>query len=915
LLSGNALRQKFLDYFNRQDHQILPSASLIPKDDPTLLLTVAGMVPFKPYFLGQAAPPHPRVTSVQKCLRTADLEIVGKTARHHTFFEMLGNFSFGDYFKKEAIDWSWDYLTRELGLPPGDLWITVYTDDDDAADLWHRIAGVPPERIVRLGEDSNFWAAGPVGPCGPCSEIIMDLGPQRGCGSPGCGVDCECGRYLEIWNLVFMQYYRDEDGKLTSLPRPSIDTGMGLERIASVVQGVASNFETDLIFPLVQEAAGLAGIAFGSSDRSDVALKVIADHARAVAFLIADGVAPSNEGRGYVLRRILRRAIRYGRLLGIEDAFLGQVTGRAIALYQDTYRELLGRRDYIQRVVSMEEERFGETLEQGLQILHEHLDQITRDGGVVLPGRVAFKLYDTFGFPLELTREILAEQGLTVDLAGFREAMEEQRERARLSRPEAAHMAAPAGCPSGGWARHPGAWDADAGTATDFRGYHTLSTSSEIRGLVSDGARVEEASEGAMVQVLLDATPFYPESGGQVGDQGLIKGPAGMMVVADTRKVGSLIVHQGYVRQGILRQGDLVLAEVDSERRRATARNHTATHLLHRSLRIVLGEHVRQTGSYVGPERLRFDFSHFAPLTPQELQEVEDLVNRMILGDLLVKASIVDRETALRQGATALFEEKYGEEVRMVAIDDFSLELCGGTHVRHTSELALFKILSDTGIGAGTRRIEALTGEELRRYWSGRERLLAEAAERVKTPPDNLPARLEQLQQQLRAAEREAEELRGKALLGEVGAILDKSSEVDGVRLLAARVQARDAESLRSLGDQLKQRLGSGVIILGSESGGKVNLVSFVTPDLIEREGLHAGGIIREVARVVGGGGGGKADMAQAGGKDPARLDEALQEAARVVRRHLNAGQGEGQLAVKEAGPARGSGFEVRGSK
>ncbi len=957
MLSGAALRQNFLDFFSRQDHLILPSASLIPKNDPTLLLTVAGMVPFKPYFQGQAEPPYPRVTTVQKCLRTADLDEVGKTARHHTFFEMLGNFSFGDYFKKEAIYWSWTYLTQELGLPPSDLWISVFTDDDEAAGLWHQVAGIPRERIVHLGEGSNFWAAGPVGPCGPCSEILIDLGPQYGCDSPECGVDCDCGRYLELWNLVFMQYYRDEEGRFTNLPRQNIDTGMGLERITSVIQGVPNNFETDLFFPLIEEAASLAGIAYGCSAREDVALKVIADHARAVSFLIADGVAPSNEGRGYVLRRILRRAIRYGRQLGIEDAFLGRITGRAIALYQDVYRELQERRDFIQKIVAMEEERFGETLEQGLQILNDHLDQTGLALSGQLPGRVAFKLYDTFGFPLELTQEILAERGLTVELAGFQAAMEGQRERARTARLEAASAA--------GY----GAWDAFRELSTEFQGYGSLSGRSQIRAIINGDMLQAEAGSSALsgrqagtapgepcqrvsygagktasmlpktncgecgiptcmafsmalaagkatlsqcpyvsdaaretlgavrdrIQVLLDVTPFYPESGGQVGDQGLIVGPDGTMVVEDTKKVGSLIIHLGYVEQGVLHQGDLVLAEVDSQRRQATARNHTATHLLHQALRSVLGEHVHQTGSYVGPGRLRFDFSHFAPLTAQELQAVEDLVNRQILRDILVRCSVSDRETALKLGAMALFEEKYGDEVRVVTIDDFSLELCGGTHVRHTSELGLFKILSDTGIGTGTRRIEALTGEELLLYWRGQEQLLAEAADILKAAPDNLLVRLEQIQQQLRAAERELEELRGKTLLSEADALLDNTCEVDGVKVLAARVQAHDPESLRSLGDQLKQKLGSGVIILGSGGSGKVNLVGFVTPDLIEQAGLHAGAIIQEVARLVGGGGGGRPDMAQAGGKDPSRLDEALQEAVKIV--HL-------RLAAKQERPA-----------
>ena len=879
MVSGNELRQQFLRYFSKQDHLVLPSASLIPEDDPTLLLTVAGMVPFKLYFQGKKTPPRSRVTTVQKCLRTADLEIVGKTARHHTFFEMMGNFSFGDYFKKESIAWSWDFLTRELGLPPADLWITVYTDDDEAAGLWRQITGMSGEKIVRLGADSNFWAAGPVGPCGPCSEILVDLGPGRGCGRPGCGVDCDCGRYLEVWNLVFTQYFRNEDGQLTNLPRQNIDTGMGLERIASVVQGVPNNFETDLLFPLIKEAAAVAGIEYGAADKDDVALKVIADHARAVAFLIGDGVTPSNESRGYVLRRILRRAVRYGRLLGIEGYFLDRIIGKTITLYQDTYHELRERQDFIRRIVAIEEQQFRETLEQGLQILQEHLSRTAQAGARELPGKIAFKLYDTFGFPLELTQEILEERGLTVDLEGFQVAMEGQRARARSSRLEA-----------DAWAAF-GAWDAYRELETVFQGYQSLSSSAHVLAIVENDAAVAEATADQRVQVLLDVTSFYAEGGGQVGDLGLIKGPSGVVEVEDTKKIGNLIVHQGRLRQGVLRKGDLVLAEVDQERRQATARNHTATHLLHQALRTVLGEHVHQSGSYVGPGRLRFDFAHFAPLAPEELQQVEDIVNREILGDLLVNVSVTDRESALKQGAIALFGEKYGNQVRVVAIGGFSRELCGGVHVRHTSELALFKILSDTGIGTGTRRIEALTGDELLKYWQGQERVVVQAAEVLRVAPDNLLQKIEQLQNQLRTVERDLEDLRVKARLSDVDALLDKVVEVDGVKLLAVRTSAPDMDALRSLGDLLKQKLGSGVIVLGSEIAGKVALVSFVTSDLVKREGLHAGALVQEVARLVDGGGGGRRpDMAQAGGKDPAHLDEAIQAVAGILKRQLAAG-------------------------
>ncbi len=875
MLSGAELRKKFLNFFAQRDHLVLPSASLIPKDDPTLLLTVAGMVPFKPFFLGKAKPPKTRITTVQKCLRTPDLESVGKTARHHTFFEMLGNFSFGDYFKKEAIAWAWEYLTKDLGLSPKDLWITVYKDDHEAKEIWTKGIGVPPERVVSLGEETNFWAAGPVGPCGPCSEIHIDLGPERGCGSPNCGVACDCDRFLEIWNLVFMEFNRDESGSLSPLPQKNIDTGMGLERITSVVQGVESNFETDLLFPLIKEVSSFAGVGYGDDQDSDVALKVIADHSRAVTFLIADGVLPANEGRGYVLRRILRRAVRYGKLLGIEGQFLNRVTRKVIELYQDPYRELKEREEYIQKIVSLEESRFSETLEQGLQILQEYLEKLKEKKETVLPGEVAFRLYDTFGFPLELTQEILGEHGLSVDLAGFQGEMEKQRERARAARLEVSSFTLSP------------VWSAFREEDIDFQGYSCLATRSQVRALVKGEREVEEATEGEAVQVLLDVTPFYPEGGGQVGDKGTISGPEGEVLVEDTQQIEEgLIIHQGRVNRGIIRKGDLVFAQVDEKLRMATARNHTATHLLHQALRTVLGEHVQQMGSLVAADRLRFDFSHFAPLTREELQQVEDLVNRKILEDLLVKTYVLEREKAIAGGALALFGEKYGDQVRVVEIGDFSKELCGGTHVRHTSEIGFLKILSETGIGTGVRRIEAVTGEALLDYWDQQSELLNQISEVLKTTPDRLLDRVLQLQKQLQKCEKEIAELRRKLLHTEVDSILSKVVEVEGIKFLAANVEVPDMESLRSLGDLLKEKLGSGVIILGSSFNGKVGFVSFVTRDLVAL-GLHAGKIISEVAKVAGGGGGGRPEMAQAGGRDPSLLDEALRKGEEIVRHQL----------------------------
>jgi alanyl-tRNA synthetase len=875
LLTGADLRSKFLHFFSRQDHLVLPSASLVPKDDPSLLLTVAGMVPFKPYFQGKVEPLHRRITTCQKCLRTSDLGIVGKTARHHTFFEMLGNFSFGDYFKKEAIAWSWEYLTRELGLSPEDLWITVYQDDQESVDIWHEQIGVPREKIVTLGEDSNFWSAGPVGPCGPCSEIMVDLGPERGCGLSTCGVDCDCGRYLEVWNLVFTQFNRDESGQLIPLPRQNIDTGMGLERIASVMQGVASNFDTDLILPLIKETGALTKFRYGTDQDNDIAFKVVADHARAVAFLIADGVNPSNEGRGYVLRRILRRAVRYGRMLGIEGPFLTKITGRVVSMYREPYPELRDHQDYVQKIVSLEEERFGDTLEQGMQVLQDDLAALSKKHDKLLSGQVAFRLYDTYGFPLELTQEILAERGLSVDVQGFNEAMEAQRERARAAWLEAAPV---------------NSSDVGAtyrGGRTVFQGYSNLDTKSQILALIKDGNEASEAAEGTLIEVILDVTPFYADSGGQTGDRGILKGPAGEVLVEDTRKIGDgLFIHRGWVNRGLVQKGDLVLAQVDEKRRMDTARNHTATHLLHKALRTVLGEHVQQMGSLVEPQHLRFDFPHFAPLSTEEIYRVEEMVNEAILKDLLVKTYETDRASALAGGAMALFGEKYGALVRVVEVGDFSHELCGGTHVRSTSEIGSFKISSESGIGTGIRRIEAITGRSLVDYWRIQAELLQKISDNLKVGPDGIVNRLEQLQLQLHQQEKELDQLRVKVMRSGMSNILQQVVEIAGVKVLAQSVQAPDMENLRSMGDMLRDQLGSGVIILGSQVGDKVGLVSFVTPDLV-KQGLHAGQIIKEISRLVGGGGGGKPEMAQAGGKDLAHLDEALERGIELVRNRL----------------------------
>jgi alanyl-tRNA synthetase len=877
LSTGAGLRRKFLDFFGLQDHLVLPSASLVPKDDPSLLLTVAGMVPFKPYFQGRATPPHPRIATAQKCFRTADLEVVGKTARHHTFFEMLGNFSIGDYFKKESIAWSWEFLTKELGLSPADLWITVYQDDEEAAEIWHNLIGIPREKIILLGADTNFWEAGPVGPCGPCSEIHIDLGPEFGCGAPDCGIECDCGRYLELWNLVFTEFNREEDGKLTKLPRRNIDTGMGLERIASVMQGVSNNFETDLIFPLIEEISRIAGVSFGDDPKSDVALKVIADHSRGLSFLIADGVHPSNEGRGYVLRRILRRAVRFGRLLGIRGPFLNKLTEKTIAQYQDPYRELKERSSHIKKIVSLEEERFGETLEQGLQILQEQLVKYEDTGEKNLPGGVAFRLYDTFGFPLELTQEIVAERGMNVDLDGFQASMEEQRARARAARVDTitgdsfkVHQIHNVG-------------------KTEFIGYGNLSVRAQVMLLLDDGNEQEKADEGKQVQVILDQTPFYAEGGGQVGDQGVLYGPGGEITVNDTKSdKGGVIVHHGTVSRGTVQKGDIMLAKVDEQRRLRTARNHTATHLLHIALRKVLGDHVQQMGSLVSPERLRFDFSHFASLSDQELSKVEQMVNGYILENILVNIFEAEQGDPRVEGAIALFGEKYGDIVRIVEIGEYSKELCGGTHVGRTSELGFFHIISESGIGTGVRRIEALTGDNLLHYWQGNNDILHSVADILKVEPQGVPSKLESLAQDLHEKDKEIEQLHIKMMQSGVDSLLDQVIDIEGVKFLAGRVDVNDMDALRSLGDLIKDRLGSGVTILGSPLDNKVGMVCFISKDLTKSRKLHAGKLLREVARVVDGGGGGKPEMAQAGGKNPVRLPEALAKGKEVLLQQLH---------------------------
>lgn len=877
MMTGNEIRESYLRFFESKGHKILPSASLIPVNDPSILWTAAGMVPFKPFFTGEAKPDYNRVTTCQKCIRTPDIESVGRTARHHTFFEMLGNFSFGDYFKESAIPWAWEFVTEHLQLPPDKLWVTIYLDDDEAFDIWHKVVGVPAERIVRLGKDTNFWEIG-VGPCGPCSEIYVDLGAERGCGSPDCVVGCDCDRYLEIWNLVFIQFFRDEEGNYTPLASKGIDTGFGLERVASVLQGVPSNFDTDLLREIMDYTAGLFGLEYGKENKVDVALKVIADHCRAITFAITDGALPSNEGRGYVIRRLLRRAARFGRLLGIQELFLYKVGGAVVRQMGRAYPELAERQDHVLSVIHNEERRFSETLAQGTEMLNRLMDEAKKQGSSVIPGLDAFKLYDTYGFPLELTQEMAEEQGFTVDTDGFGRAMEDQRQRARSARQETEYISE-RGALFKKMREEMG--------ETNFVGYEALEARASVLGILRDGESVKSARAGEEVEFILDVTPCYAESGGQVGDHGRLAAPDLKVEIYEvTKPVENLIVHRGKVISGILREHDQVSVEVDIPRRLATCRNHSATHLLHKALKMVLGEHVNQAGSLVEPDRLRFDFTHYAAIDADEIKKVEDIVNDTVLNDLNIEVFETSVDEARAMGAAALFGEKYGERVRVVKMGDFSLELCGGTHLKNTAEVGLFKLVGESSVGAGLRRVEAVTGQGALRYVNAREEQLAEIARLVKAAPHEVVRRVEGLLENNRELEAENEALQARLARYQVHDLINSVKTVKGIKVLAGEAAALDMDSLRGMVDLLRDKIGSGVIILGSTAGDKVNLVAAVTKDLLPG-GLHAGKLVKEVAAVVGGGGGGRPEMAQAGGKDPSRLSEALEKAGQVVEKQL----------------------------
>jgi alanyl-tRNA synthetase len=871
-MTGSEIRESFLKFFEGKGHARIASSSLVPKDDPTLLFTNAGMVQFKNCFLGLEDRGYRRAATSQKCVRAGgkhnDLENVGVTARHHTFFEMLGNFSFGDYFKKEAIAWAWEYLTVTMGMPKEKIWITIYTDDDEAFRIWHDGMGVPTERIVRMGEKSNFWMMGETGPCGPCSEILYDQGEETGCGKPTCDVHCECDRHLEIWNLVFTQFDRDASGKLTPLPKPNIDTGMGLERLAAVVQGVTSNYESDLFTGIIRFIEKISGRTYKRSGEDDISIRVIADHSRSVTFLVGDGVLPSNEGRGYVLRRILRRAARHGKLLGMDRPFLNDVCGVVIDGMKGAYPDLVDKAAFIRKVVESEEQRFIETLDAGLRILQEEVTVLKAAGEQMIPGEIVFKLYDTFGFPTDLTADIVRKDRLSLDMEGFERAMAAQREKARESWKGSGQEAISE-------VYHQLTFN---GTVTEFAGYEGVTEGrSRVTMLLKQGQPTEEIGEGNEAEVIVSKTPFYGEIGGQVGDTGVIEGDGFLFEVTDTKRpLDKLISHVGRLRKGKIRMGDDVLLKVDDEIRRATEANHSGTHLLQAALKTVLGEHVKQSGSLVNAERLRFDFTHFSRIEEEELARVEELANRMIRANVPVETVVMPLAEAVKTGATAVFDEKYGETVRVVGMAGFSSEFCGGTHVKRTGDIGFLKIVHESAVAAGVRRIEAVTGRGAVAHVRRLEDELRKTAGLLKIGLLETSDRTEKLLRRERELEREIEVLKGKLAAKDSGDLMGRVRQIHGIAVLATVVEASDVKTLRDFGDKLRDRLRSGIILLGSRAEGKAMLLCLVTKDLTDR--YHAGKIIQSIAPLVGGSGGGRPDMAQAGGPKPEFLEQALEK-------------------------------------
>ena len=872
----NELRQMFLDFFESKGHLVMNSFSLVPQNDNSLLLINAGMAPLKPYFTGAEIPPRTRVATCQKCIRTGDIENVGKTARHGTFFEMLGNFSFGDYFKHEAIAWSWEFLTKVVGLDENRLYPSVYEEDDEAFDIWNKEIGVPADRIFRFGKEDNFWEHG-AGPCGPCSEIYYDRGEKYGCGKPGCTVGCDCDRYMEVWNNVFTQFENDGEGHYETLKQKNIDTGMGLERLAVVVQDVDSIFDVDTLRALRNKVCEVAGKTYGVNHEDDVSIRLITDHMRSATFLISDGVMPTNEGRGYVLRRLIRRAARHGRLLGIEGPFLEKLSETVIEGSKDGYPELEEKKTFILNVLHNEESQFNKTIDQGLKILADLEAEMKEAGKSVLGGSDAFRLYDTYGFPIDLTKEILEEKGYTIDEDGFKEEMEVQRKRARESRAVSNYMGADATVYD----------EIDRNITTEFDGYDKLEAASKVTVLTTETEIVDSLMEGQKGTIFVVKTPFYATMGGQEGDTGVITTANGVFRVEDTIKLrGGKYGHVGVMESGMISNGDEVTLKVDEQERKDTCKNHSATHLLQKALKTVLGAHVEQKGSLVNPTRLRFDFAHFQAMTPEEIAETEALVNKEIQAALPVTTQIMGIEEAKKTGAMALFGEKYGDEVRVVSMGDFSVELCGGTHVANTANITLFKIVSEAGVAAGVRRIEALTGNNVIEYYRQMEENLHTIAKTLKTSPAEITEKITHLQKEVKELQSENESLKSKMAQDSLGHVMDQVVEVKGVKVLASAVDGVDMNGLRDLGDQLKEKLGEGVVVLASAKDGKVSLLAMATQGAMDK-GAHAGNLIKAAAAIVGGGGGGRPNMAQAGGKNPDKIPEAIAKVAELVEGQL----------------------------
>ena len=872
-MTGNEIRRQFLEYFEKHNHKIVKSSSLVPQDDPTLLFTNAGMVQFKRTFLGEEKRSYVRATSSQKCVRAGgkhnDLENVGYTARHHTFFEMLGNFSFGDYFKEKSIEFAWDLLVNGYGLPEDKLIVSVFIDDDEAYEIWNKNIGVPEDRIVRFGEKDNFWSMGDTGPCGPCSEILMDRGKEFACDRPDCSAGCECDRYLEIWNLVFMQFNRDASGKMTPLPKPSIDTGMGLERIVSIIQDVPTNYEIDLIIPIINKTENLSEKRLGDSSEDDIAMKVIADHSRAAAFLIGDGILPSNDGRGYVLRRIIRRAIRYGRHIGLVKPFLHKTASVVFDIMKPVYPELSKANAFITNVIKNEEVRFSDTLDNGLKLLNDTLSDIKAKGQKEIPGQLIFKLYDTYGFPLDIVRDVVRDKNISLDIQGFNNAMEGQRAKSRsiaaFSEVSDAYKRLSA-----------------EGIKPEFVGYDKLSCNANVLVIVEDGNEVQEASSGTEIEVITDFTPFYAESGGQVGDTGKITGSDFVLEVSDTIKDPTgLIIHKGKIISGNIKNGDNVSLTVDGNERDAIACNHTATHILHSVLRQILGDHVKQAGSLVALDRLRFDFTHFSQVDMDTLDKIETLVNKRIRKNVSVEIEEMDADDAFKSNATALFEEKYGDRVRVVSLADFSKELCGGIHTKYTGHIGLFKIIGESSVASGVRRIEALTGDAALMYTQKTSNTLRNTARLIKEKPETLTQRVEKILTDYKYLEKEVERLKAQIASRSTDKIEDDIKSINNIKVIAKKVSVDNSAALRDLADKFKEKIKSGIVVLGCNTGPKVLLITVVTKDLVDR--FHAGNIVKQIAAIVGGGGGGRPDMAQAGGTKPELLDKAIDKVFEIV--------------------------------